>query len=442
MTRRPPTSAPVFRAKKSPSRGLGRDTQHATSPKIDLAKKEKDGLQPPREGDTHERCPVALAPLEMLALPEALDGQHGSNRIQHETNQLGATNDIEAVQQFLNEYLDSPATHRSYKKEIECLLLWAVIECGKPLSSLTRDDFSAYSEFLADPQPSDRWCGIKRGRRGKRFTSGWRPFVGPLSPTGRRTALVIINSMMNYLVQARYLSGNPLGLLRQRHRTGGGPISARTKRDVWERTLDDRQWNTLVATIDQLPRETPQEIALYERIRYIVALLHFLALRVGEIQDHTMGSFVNVRGRWKFYVTGKGAKDADVPVSSAMLEALQQYRTHLGLSDLPHPNEETPLVLNLTGKRGVTARRINQVLKDILHTAALRLEAEDPTAANGLRKASAHWFRHTSITRQSEQGIPLAHLKANARHSKVDTTMLYVHTDDVERHEHIEKLKW
>ena len=46
----------------------------------------------------------------------------------------------------------------------------------------------------------------------------WRPFVGPLSESAVLTAMAAINSLMRYLVDAGYLLGNPLGLIRQRRR--------------------------------------------------------------------------------------------------------------------------------------------------------------------------------------------------------------------------------
>src|SRR5262249_18300009 len=147
--------------------------------------------------------------------------------------------DLAAIRQFLAEYEASPATHRSYKKELERLVLWAVLQRGKPLSGLDREDLAAYAEFLADPQPAGVGCGRRRGVRGTRFSPGWRPFVGPLSPSARRTALHIVNSLLTYLVEARYLAGNPLALLRDRRHSRPEPGS---RLRVLQRSLDDEQW--------------------------------------------------------------------------------------------------------------------------------------------------------------------------------------------------------
>jgi hypothetical protein len=94
--------------------------------------------------------------------------------------QIGATTDAEAIRCFLSEYDRSPGTHRIYQRECERLLLWSLIECGKPLSSLNRQDFEGYLHFLADPQPAALWCGPKVPR----VKPQWRPFVGSVVRRG------------------------------------------------------------------------------------------------------------------------------------------------------------------------------------------------------------------------------------------------------------------
>lgn len=50
-------------------------------------------------------------------------------------------------------YADSAATLATYRREVERLILWAVLHLGKPLSSLAHEDLLTYERFLADPQP-------------------------------------------------------------------------------------------------------------------------------------------------------------------------------------------------------------------------------------------------------------------------------------------------
>ncbi len=366
-------------------------------------------------------------PIEKLHISTELDGRLGSNRAGFEAiKQIAADDDLAAIQTWLNEFHDSPQTLRHYRKESERLLLWSLLERSKPLSSLSREDCQAYERFLANPQPSDRWCGPKAPR----FSPEWRPFQGPLSAGSRRTALLIINSLFSYLVKASYLAGNPLALIKRRNR------GANVHPGV-ERYLEQDQWQCLLDTLEQLPRETDRQLRHYERLRFLLAVLYLLGPRVSEISSHNMKSFREIRGRWWWEVTGKGAKTARVPVNQDMVQALQRYRCFHGLSPMPAPDDDTPLLLNLGGTAGISDNMIYRIVKELVNTAASRLA--DPHQAQKLRRASTHWFRHTSITHQADAGINLRYLQRSARHAKLDTTGLYLHTEDNEWHDSMQR---
>ncbi|XYJ92163.1 hypothetical protein AEMCBJ_32045 (plasmid) [Cupriavidus necator] len=76
----------------------------------------------------------------------------------------------------------SAATLQTYRREVERLILWAVLQLGKPLSSLTHEDLLAYGRFLADPQPAARWV-LTGSKKLARTHPDWRPFAGPLRAT-------------------------------------------------------------------------------------------------------------------------------------------------------------------------------------------------------------------------------------------------------------------
>lgn len=362
-------------------------------------------------------------------MPEAFDGRTGQNRAGPDVVcQLAADNDMEAIQVWLAEFHDSPQTQRNYRKEAERLLLWAVLERNKPLSSLSREDCLLYEAFLTDPQPRERWCGQKAPR----FSPRWRPFLGPLNPASRKIALLIINSLFSYLVKAGYLAGNPLALARRRGR-GVQPM-----RQV-ERFLEHDQWQALLAAVDELPRDSERDCQHHARAKYLIALLYLLGPRVSEVAGHTMSSFVQIRGRWWWHVIGKGRKEAQVPVNQDMLQALREYRRFYGLAPLPAPDETTPLVLNLKGTDGIGDNMIYRIVKDLVAKAAARMAVDDPYQAEKLRRASTHWFRHTSITHQADAGIDIQFLQRNARHARIDTTGLYLHAEEVEWHDAMER---
>ncbi|MCY1477040.1 hypothetical protein D9M68_104210 [compost metagenome] len=120
-------------------------------------------------------------PLEQLRLPSALSGRNGSNRAPTTATRIAATDDLAAVTAWLARYADSAATLQTYRREVERLILWAVLQLGKPLSSLTHEDLLAYERFLADPQPAARWV-LTGSKKLARSHPDWRPFAGPLSP--------------------------------------------------------------------------------------------------------------------------------------------------------------------------------------------------------------------------------------------------------------------
>lgn len=81
------------------------------------------------------------------------------------------------------------ALHESrpaYRKEAERLILWAIVERGRALSSLTTEDATAYPEFLRKTTSRSRWVGPPRTR----FSAEWRPFAAGLSPRSAAYALL------------------------------------------------------------------------------------------------------------------------------------------------------------------------------------------------------------------------------------------------------------
>lgn len=379
--------------------------------------------------ETSEKVIGLPVPLERLPLPLELDGRWGRNR-GDEGLQISAETDLEAIQTWLAEFEGSPHTWRNYRKEVERLLLWSLLERGKPLSSLAREDLAAFEVFLANPSPRERWCGP----RAPRGSARWRPFRGPLSANSRRQALTIINALFAYLVAAGYLVGNPLALRRRR----STPV---IKSETVERFLDPALWQYLLSFVEALQVETPRQQAVYERVRYLLTLLYLLGPRVSEVASHTMGSFIEVRGKWWWRVTGKGGKTARIPVNQEMLAALARYRTFHGLSSLPFPQEETPLILSLRGSRGISANMVYRIVKVVMQKAAEGLQATQPHQASKLYKASTHWLRHTAITHQADAGIELRYLNKSARHAKLETTAIYLHADEESWHEAMEKHK-
>jgi integrase len=375
----------------------------------------------------------------LLNLPtvqdHSLSGEQGTNREPYERCQLQARNDYEAIQCWLREYQHKVTTFRTYQKEAERFLLWSLFQRKKPLSSLDRDDFEFYLQFLDDPQPKAMWCAKKNGRGVKRGDPAWRPFTGSLSESAKTVALSSIDSLFNYLVDARYLSFNPLSLMRKRKRT----IAIKEAQfALEERMLTLDEWHTMLDTLEQFPEETTNQKDEKARLIFLVKILYFLGLRINELATHTWQAFRKVDHDWWFYVVGKGDKLARIPVNNELLRAVITYRAHLKKSPYPSTNETTPLIASFRGD-AITARQMNKILKKLGRETAKRF-ANQPDKAKKLEKFSAHWLRHLSASMQDRVGIQFKHIRANHRHENDETTRRYVHAIDCERHQDMQKL--
>lgn len=379
-----------------------------------------------------------VAPLELVRLPNDLDGSVGANRAAGVRPQIAADNDIDAIKAWLARFADTRTTFDSYRKEAERLLLWAVTELGKPLSSLTHEDLLVYQRFLADPQPAERWI-MKAGRKWSRFDPEWRPFAGALSPTSQRQAIVILNTLFSWLVNAGYLAGNPLSLSRQRQRRAKPRIT---------RFLDEELWTEVKATIETMPRETDREREHYFRVRWLFSLLYLCGLRISEVTSNAMGGFFARRDRlgeerWWLEVTGKGDKTRIVPATNELMVELTRYRRENGLTSFPLVGEPTPLLLPIGGKqRSLTRSAVHLIVKEVFERAAQRVETrglEFSSRAQHLRSGSAHWLRHTAGSNMAGGEMDLRHVRDNLGHESISTTSRYLHSDDDQRHQATER---
>jgi Site-specific recombinase XerD len=211
---------------------------------------------------------------------------------------VSATNDLDAVRAWLSNYADTRTTFDNYRKEAERLLLWAVVQLGKPLSSLTHEDLLLFKGFLVDPQPAARWVSSTGGKF-PRGDERWRPFNGPLSPASQRQALIILNAMFTWLVNAGYLRGNPMALLRQRAKRTAPRVT---------RYLSTSLWDEVKVFVEQLPRETADERAYYARSRWLTTLFYLQGMRISKSRAGKWGIFPSARRRWQGSVVARNAR--------------------------------------------------------------------------------------------------------------------------------------
>lgn len=386
-----------------------------------------------------------LKPLREFVLQDNLDGSKGLNRSTL-TPLIKANTDLEAMECWLAEYANkSTTTYRNYQKDAERILLWAVVERHKPLSSLDAEDLLAFGAFLDNPQPCERWCSGKKQRE-KRWSSDWRPFVGPLSATAKTKTLANIRSLFNYLVEMNYLARNPFKAVERQITRNNWEQKIRWQ--VGERILGLEEWYAIQEVLETLPQYTLEECQEKARTRFLIGLLFFTGLRVQELTSHTMGAFQKIydprekKDRWWLFIKENGDKLRKIPVNQSLLEVLVDYRHSLNLDDLPKGFESELLVRSLRTGGQITPSRVNKILKTICDKASERFKNEQPEKAMKLSKISTHWFRHLSFSMQDLVNIKKQHIKENAGHESERITEIYVHALDNLRHEEMEKLTW
>lgn len=345
---------------------------------------------------------------------------------------IEAKDDSGAISSFLSEYKDSPETLRSYSKEIERLLLWCIHISRTNISSLRREHFVEYQQFLKSPKPKKQWCGPNVGRLKKDGTlnESWHPFVKGLSDTSINTALKIIDSFLNYLVLTNYLAGNPLAVDRRRKKR----LSSKPR--IVDRYLEMDEINAVLTALEQQPCKTDKEKFQIIRARYIILLLFYTGLRISEAANHCMKDFIQRENSWFLRVIGKGKKLREIPVPDELLSALKRFRKSIALpSPLPKYREQTPLIPMQNLKQSISTRRIDQIIRWAFNLGANQLEVSEPRKASKLRSASAHWLRHSYVTYLLDSGAPLKVAQENAGHSDIGTTMHYRHVAQTDRHE-------
>ena len=423
---------------------------------------------------------AALVPLDRFAYPVALDGDavqaekpprldgvDGRNRAPV-VGEPFAANDYEAIQRWLATVADRPNTYRAYRKEAERLLLWAVYQWGKALSSLDLVDCVAYRDFLAALDPDsgvawagrlsrEDWIGPKNAPRGHQ---PWRPFAGPLSPRSQQHALTIVQSLFQFLVGQGYVWRNPFASVR-----GRTAVSMAVKVG---HAFNAAQWQYILSFLDGEraalaalgeSRATARAAAAYGRNRFVIYLGYGTGLRLAELTAATLGDIKREAGEglddfyWVLNVVGKGNKPRVVPLPDRVAAELATYLCSRGLpEDLKDCDGNLPLIdrlrqddyalpANGQARSTLAPSSIYRSLKQFFLRCAAALDGEgNSVAAERLRAASTHWLRHTHGTLGVRAGIRQSTIRDSLGHASIATTGIYLNDDLLERKREMEKL--
>lgn len=371
-----------------------------------------------------------VVPWENIRVPHDLDGSHGAFRAPKPMCALEANNDYQAINAWLERH-EAAETQRAYRREAERLLLWAIVERSKALSSLTSEDATAYRAFLRHPTPRARWVAPARPRS----SPEWRPFTGAISPDSIAYALSVLSAMFRWLIEQRYVLANPFAGLKVRGAQRNGEL------DI-SRVFTAGEWELIRTIADGLEWSNGWTVRAAQRLRFVLDFGYASGLRAGELVGVTLrGIETGAHGERWLHLTGKGAKAGKVVLPPLARFALDQYLMQRGLPVSPARwPPDTPLLGQLDTPGGITTPRLREVLRRFFRTAADAIRADHPALADKLQRATPHWLRHTHATNALAQGATLTTVRDNLRHASITTTSIYLDDDEVQRTRQIEQI--
>lgn len=367
----------------------------------------------------------------------------------------GAPLDYEYALKFLYSYNGSSATFNSYRREIERLIQWSWYIHKRSAILLQREDIEDFINFCIDPPKA--WIGTKNVARFKNkdgehiSNEEWRPFVSTVSKTEFRTGktpkekdflfsqsaikaiFTVLGSFYGYLFEEGLTGSNPVALIRQKSK-----YVRKDQNQVMVRRISNLEWDYVLETAELMANEEPE----HERTLFIMNCLFAMYLRISElVADErsfpVMGDFKKDHdGNWWFHVVGKGNKSRTVTVCEDMLNALRRNRNHLGLTPLPTPDDQTPILPKHLGKGPMkSVRHVRTIVQDCFDKAYERMKNDGlEEDAISLRAATVHWLRHTGIS-EDVKNRPREHVRDDAGHGSMQTTDRYIESDARERHE-------
>ena len=336
--------------------------------------------------------------------------------------------DRDMIQAWLAEYLRKRNTLRSYAREARRFWLWwSTVRRGRTLKTFGRGDLSEFEAVLASP-PAD-WVATPE-------SSAWRPFKGPLSASARRQALIILQSLFEYLVQAGHLTANPFRLVRDK-----GPQPRRAARHVPNE-----------ASLAAVARWLTQRAALTDaaataaRDAFIWQWLYWTGARRHELANASLGSIVQLsnagRSRWWWNVVGKGDVEAAIPLTREAIDVLASFVgcDAQDLAETIRKDPNRPLVPTARGvRRGVEVTQLYESVRRVAVAAAadatdIGLNLDAAIAIGSTRPHSLRAFRATHLF---NAGVDARHVRRFMRHVDINTTLIYDHTDGERFHDAI-----
>ncbi|WP_340679918.1 site-specific integrase [Paraglaciecola sp.] len=388
-----------------------------------------------------------------------------------ENQGVSARRDLHILLSYLiNVIGNAKGTQTRFRNEAERYMLFCWNEKHKSVLKSTVEDVRDYIDWLWSPPKAliaDNTIASRYKAKGdsdvRLVNEAWRPFVLRGAKANRKTNAFIsperaklakpkqayslnqtslqnsyasLNVFLKELWETELISRNPVSLVKK-------SCKYLVKGKIYQppHTLDDETWQLFVDTLTTAADENPA----YEKHRFLVLSLKVLFLRISELsnRDYCIPVFGHFRQDssgegWVLNVIGKGKKQRLVTVPDAFIDGvLVRYRESLGLSPLPHIDENMPIMPSFKTGQALHQDSLNNMVEEAFDLVIKSLKALGKTQqAHAISGASSHWLRHTGAT-QALAEINETMLAVELGHASVKTTVeVYVapaHRDRIKK---------
>jgi integrase len=391
---------------------------------------------------------------------EGLDGSNGRLRSSSGQSATTANNDYEALEEWLRKK-KSERTKVLYRRELQRLIAWSVTVKKIPISSLSTRDAEDYKDFLLNVPPE--WIG-RKGRGNNVAPGQWKAFAGSLSISSTNKALAIIHAFFAWALKSGYIVAQPFADIKAvvalppmaEQSTSADDLASLELASSIEQSVVTRTlpFAAIQAIEDELKHAEKDPFLIRAGIAFHLAIA--TGMRISELalarrqsltrHEHTAKD----PGYWELSVVGKRSQIRNVPIPDSIISELVHYFSHRGLPDaigdvppgtfligkFPGISKSTTadasgaIVEPTSNGDGVRPETIHRTLKELFRRASNRLAINDFESARRLRKASAHWLRHTCATDAVAADVPLDVVSSTLGHKSIGTTSKYIHAED------------
>lgn len=332
-----------------------------------------------------ERPPIA--PLDKLVAPPGLEGGGAGD-------DTARPSDIQLVHNWIM-LSESESTAISRRNTAEKLLNWAYFKKIKALSTLTREDFAEFSEFLSNPEPAAWWI---QTRTTGRSSAQWAPFAAPLALNSRRDAMVKVGTLTKWFRSQGYAN---LMCFHQRSALEMGhadsSLSAMlSPRSTEFKCLTEIEWRWIMHTL--LMR--PSAFGLTLEMKLVIELLYFGELNINELLRLSYADFskpCDGQQFWCIMVVKKNGKPGRVQYAPPPLSETIEAWFEKSQIDSASPSVKAVEGVNMSKRMCFTMKPndVHHLIRSIFHHAALQAAgAGDEKCADLLNTRTAMSLRH------------------------------------------------